>query len=205
MSLEFTFALGAIVLRLLQVLAGALFCWLGYRLFALVPTQESGAEITVADQLKANFSRVGPGVFFSIFGAAILIHGIGHPPTFSLKEGMSLAPSPGGIQGTAAPGERSVVIAGSGESVGDNLVRQTARNEVLQHIRFINRMDALVRTDLRPSDRSDLAVHEREIKLKLMRSVWEAAWGDPASFEGWARDNGSGPPNDQAKMFYASK
>ena len=211
MSLELTFALGAIVVRVLQVMAGALFCWLGFKLFALVPGADSGAEMSFSNQMKMNFTKVGPGVFFSVFGAVILIHGISNPPTLSIREGSDVAPASGSGSAsqaaTASPAraERTVVVAGSGQNSGDDLARQTLRNDVIQHIRFINRIDAFLRADLKAFERNDLAVQSREIKLKLMGLAWGPAWGDQPTFESWARDNSSGTPNQEARAFYSSK
>ena len=166
--------------------------------------------MSFSDQVKVNLSKVGPGVFFSIFGAAILVHGISHPPTFSLREGPLPVGAPGSpgmspVASGSAPQERAVMIAGSRQEVDSQLAQQTTRNEVIQHLRLMNRLEALARTDLTAADRNDLAIHGREIKLKLMRSVWDSRLGDAAQFEAWARDHGSGAPNSAARDFFNSK
>jgi hypothetical protein len=55
--------------RLLVVGTGALSIWLGYLLFRAVrATGESDAHIKLPGDVTVMLTRVGPGVFFALFG-----------------------------------------------------------------------------------------------------------------------------------------
>lgn len=59
--------------RLTAVLIGGLAIYLGYRLFSLVPKEKVAAgTVTLPGGIKVNLSRVGPGAFFAVFGAALI-------------------------------------------------------------------------------------------------------------------------------------
>ena len=63
--------------RLLIVAAGALSIYLGYRLFLQMPSRPKGDEggegkVTLPGGISIFISRVGPGVFFGLFGAAVI-------------------------------------------------------------------------------------------------------------------------------------
>jgi hypothetical protein len=42
------------------------------------------------------------------------------------------------------------------------------------------------------------------VKAALMRSVWDAEWGDPAAFEAWATGLSPAVPNDAARGFFVA-
>ena len=59
--------------RLLVVLAGALAIYLGCRLFIDMPKAERGSgKANLPGGISIFLSRVGPGVFFSLFGAIVI-------------------------------------------------------------------------------------------------------------------------------------
>src|SRR5262245_58943366 len=59
--------------RILVVGAGALAIYLGYRLFVNMPEHDKGSgKVVLPGGISIFLSRVGPGVFFSLFGAVIL-------------------------------------------------------------------------------------------------------------------------------------
>src|SRR5207244_11253076 len=51
-------------------------------------------------------------------------------------------------------------------------------------------------------DRKDIERMSRQIRLSIMRGVWQAARGDPADFEAWVRDPGGHVPNAPAFTFF---
>lgn len=63
--------LGRIVERSFIAAGGLLALWFGYRLFSIISTDRSRAELEGAGfALKAE--RIGPGIFFALFGACLL-------------------------------------------------------------------------------------------------------------------------------------
>jgi len=59
--------------RILAVLVGALSIYLGYHLFLSVPEhQDSEGKIVLSGGTSVYLNRVGPGVFFALFGGGIV-------------------------------------------------------------------------------------------------------------------------------------
>ena len=59
--------------RILSVLIGGLSIYLGYRLFLKIPQQtDSSGKIILPGGISIFLSRVGPGVFFSLFGTLVV-------------------------------------------------------------------------------------------------------------------------------------
>lgn len=58
--------------RILSVGAAAMTIYFGYRLFVLVPTQQNSDGKIALPNFSVVLTKVGPGVFFALFGAAIL-------------------------------------------------------------------------------------------------------------------------------------
>lgn len=184
MEVTMVFALGVLAVRVGMLVAGVLFCWFGYRLFAQT-NSHGGAEISVKDALKLNIHHVGPGVFFSLFGAAILVYSIHKAPTLEVHE------TPGSIKKTAIAGVQS----------DTQILNDNARLlQVREQIAFINRLAASGAVS--SSDQVDLARLTRGVKLSLMRSLWSVSWGDYAEFEAWAFDPESRVPNAAAREIF---
>jgi hypothetical protein len=84
MPTEEIFAIGRVVERLIICLwAGASLTY-GWNLFRVGVVDQQSAELSVKDW-RANLKRVGPGVFFALFGAAILV--------FSLHSSLKMEPT----------------------------------------------------------------------------------------------------------------
>ena len=73
--------MGRMLERLLVVFFAGVSVYLGYRLFVQVPTlRDSSGEVKFPSlNMTAKVTRVGPGVFFAIFGVAVLLSSYIHP------------------------------------------------------------------------------------------------------------------------------
>jgi hypothetical protein len=71
MSTEQFFALGRIIERLLICAFGGISLVLGWNLFRVGVVTQQTADLS-AKGWRVNLQRVGPGVFFALFGTAIL-------------------------------------------------------------------------------------------------------------------------------------
>ena len=79
--------------RLLIALSGTLAIWLGYRLFLSMPLVDRGTgKLQLPGGISIFISRVGPGVFFALFGAGVLAYG--------LHQAVQIAVSPPGAVGS---------------------------------------------------------------------------------------------------------
>ena len=80
--------------RLVIALSGALTIWLGYRLVLSVPLAARGTgKLQLPGGISFFISRVGPGVFFALFGAGVLAYG--------LHQAVQIAVTPRGVVGSS--------------------------------------------------------------------------------------------------------
>ncbi len=196
MSLDLVFALGVVATRLLQILAGVLLCVLGYKLFERVPASPGHAEITLGEHLKLNLSKLGPGVFFALFGAAVLIQALLSPLRF--ERSTAVAATAG-----AAPGERLLISGARGPAAGGAVTPAGLGADALaQQLRFLNGLPALRRDGLPMEQQVAFELGQREAKLALLQCGWQADWGDAAEFGAWARGGGGAAPSSAASALW---
>jgi hypothetical protein len=185
--------------RILGVLIGGVLIYFGYRLFLSLPGRrgsESGSgEFSFARGNKIKLSKVGPGVFFAIFGAGLVV--------FSLVKPVSLTVSPRAAKGTSAP-KPGVIAASEFKFVGAVSVpetdedRERMRAETQRDIVALNR--ALEGANA--AGRPDLERAVSRAKLALMEPLWAEDWGEPADFRDWLDKRGSPPAKSQAAVDY---
>ena len=78
--------------RLLGLLSGALCVVLGYRLFINLPEKtDSSGKVVLPGGVSIWLSRVGPGIFFALFGAAIVAYSFAS--TVRVTNEQNVAPS----------------------------------------------------------------------------------------------------------------
>jgi hypothetical protein len=170
--------------RILAVAIGGMSIWLGYRLFIALPQQRDGSgSFKLPWNISIVVSRVGPGVFFALFGAAVV--------AFGLHSAVSVT-----AERTVAPGgavSETMSMRGMGlgaATTGETLAVQRLRAEV--QVRFLNALP--LRNDLGPKEQRSIEDQLATIKLALMRAVWDRDWGDAAAFAAWI-DSGSAEPS----------
>jgi hypothetical protein len=170
--------------RLVAVLFGGMAIYLGYRLFLLVPDRRGGeGRFTFPWDVSVVLARVGPGVFFALFGALVV--------------GTSL------VRGVEwRDGEVAFHGAGASLAVPEAQARDAARVELLRDIALLNNISGYLRGNLPEQDRSLIERAIPRIKLALMKPVWgdpAKGWGDPAEFERWQEGFESDPPPARLK------
>jgi hypothetical protein len=161
-----------------------------------LPEVEPGAgRVKLPGGISIYLTRVGPGVFFSLFGAVIIALSFYFGITASETRGVESQLAGGPPVST----QRSFTGAAADAAGSDPQSRQVERATVERMIRDLNRVPALMRDDLAPRDR-DLVQTLDQSKLRLMREVWDAeAWGDYVAFERWWREGaGADPPPEIA-------
>ena len=190
--------------RLLAIGAGLLSIYLGFRLFLALPEVEPGAgRIKLPGGISIYLTRVGPGVFFSLFGSIIIALSFYFGVTASETRGVTAESVAGGTVST----QRSFTGAAADAGASDPQSQEVERATVERMIRDLNRVPALMRADLAPRDR-DVVQTLDQTKVRLMREVWNAAaWGDYVVFERWWRAGaGADPPPEiaaAAAVFHA--
>jgi hypothetical protein len=185
--------------RLAIVLIGGMAIYLGYRLFLAVKAEAEGeARITLPHDVTVMVSRVGPGVFFALFGSLVVVASLYFSIRYSDPERSysGMAPS---LSAAGAEGAVPMAAAESDEALA------LARLRLRQEIEFLNRLPGLLGPGLSEGQRETAARHVREIKLRLMASVWADDWSDPDSFRLWAEGGaaaGEGEAFESARAFY---
>jgi hypothetical protein len=188
--------------RLLAIGAGLLSIYLGFRLFLALPEVEPGAgRIKLPGGISIYLTRVGPGVFFSLFGSAIIALSFYFGVTASETQGVPVENQLAG--GGTVSTQRSFTGAAADAASADPQGRQVERVTVERIIRDLNRVPALMRADLAPRDQ-DLVQTLDQTKMRLMREVWDAeTWGDYGAFERWWRAGAGAEPPPQSAAAVA--
>jgi hypothetical protein len=186
--------------RLAIVLIGGLAIYLGYRLFLAVKAEAEGeAKITLPHDVTVMVSRVGPGVFFALFGSMVVIASLYFSISYSDADRNVVYMAPAG----QATGETAAAVTTASPLQGETLALERLR--LRQEIEFLNRLPGLLGPGLSQGQRATAMRHVREIKLRLMASVWADDWADPAAFRLWAEDGAVAEDSDafaSARAFY---
>lgn len=186
--------------RFIVVAGGCLAIYCGYRLFLAMPSAEKGTgKLELPGGVSIHVSRVGPGVFFSLFGAVIL--------AFSYHYGVSVdnsgiaaapaqqvAPAPGTAVASAEPRRTTFSGMAGTPSVEPDASTLVA---VAIDIERLNRAAARLDPALDATTRSDIRRSLRAARVALMQANWsDAEWGDRATFVTWLAAGEPLPPPD---------
>jgi hypothetical protein len=194
--------------RLLIVLAGAASIYLGYRMFLSIPRAKTVAEtgegkLELPGGVSIYVTRVGPGVFFGLFGAVILAFGLYHGLSLEVREQRAAA-APGGAT-TAAPVATVVTERklSSAMPSGSPNVDDTERTGTLGTVALLGRLavglDGPGGRGFAAQQRNDFAGGLTDARLRLLASVWdEPAWGPYSAFARWVQEGESGAPPSRA-------
>jgi len=167
--------------RITAVLIGGLAIYLGYRLFVSVPElKDSDGNFKLPWNISIVMTRVGPGVFFALFGTAAVC--------LSLLRPLNINPDTG-----------SATYAGERAAVTDSDSRADSRALLRRDIAFLNSIPRQLRPDLSSQDRKDIERSLRRTKLLLMKPVWgqpNEGFGEFSVFESWVESGERDPPPD---------
>jgi len=178
--------------RLLVVIAGGLAIYLGYRLFIAMPNAERGSgKVNLPGGVSIFLSRVGPGVFFSLFGAVVIGLSLQFGVSFNDAATVVMAENSAqrsfsGIAGAPVPELAAVEV--------HREVEPYERDRVVAVVAALNRVESALPANLPPTDRINLRYALRDARERLLVSVWDPAWGDMAAFRDWIKENEPDPP-----------
>jgi hypothetical protein len=187
--------------RLLIVLAGGLSIVLGYRMFLAIPRagKDGEGKIELPGGVSIYVTRVGPGVFFALFGALIL--GLG------LQQGLKLEtrqqrPALDAKATGEAPGVATVLekryssLATAGASTQQREAERTsALDTVAQLGRLATTLDGPARGGgLSSQQRLDFGLALADARMRVLASVWDERWGPYTEFVRWAQGGESDQP-----------
>lgn len=166
--------------RLTVVLIGGMAIYLGFRLFLKVPEhRDSTGKVALPWDISIVMTRIGPGVFFALFGTVAV--------------GLSLIrPLEINSQGTAPSSVRYI-----GKQTPGDHARADARALLRKEIARLNTIPQLLRADLPEHERDPIERSIARVKLLLMKPVWgdpNEGFGDIAEFEHWVDAREPDPP-----------
>jgi hypothetical protein len=171
--------------RLLGLLAGGLCVVLGYRLFVKLPEKtDSSGKVVLPGGVSIWLSRVGPGIFFALFGAAIVAYSFASTVKVTNEQ---TGPSP--RASTATTGEAPAISRQEIAAMSDRSA-EPAKGEARRQQLMVLRGTL---ADAASPDRDRLVVGLQMAKMLLLRGAWDSAWGDPARFQSWI-NTGAVPP-----------
>jgi hypothetical protein len=182
--------------RILATACGGFSIYLGYRLFqgGSSARTRSSAHFALGEKASIDLTKVGPGVFFALFGASVV--------ALSLWRGISTGPANGGkgVYYSGAQPETSKDV----QAVTEHEL-SAARKQLAGNIAILNSLSTILKPDLPAERRADIELAVPEIKLALMKSVWDRRWGDPILFSDWVSKGASGTPPaglEKAAAYY---
>jgi hypothetical protein len=182
--------------RLLGLLAGGLCVVLGYRLFVKLPEKtDSSGKVVLPGGVSIWLSRVGPGIFFALFGAAIVAYSFASTVKVTNEQ---TGPSP--RASTATTGEAPAISRQEIAAMSDRSAEPAkgeARRQQLMVLRGtladLNATIDRLGRDAASPERDRLVNGLQIAKMLLLRGAWDPAWGDPARFQSWI-NSGAVPP-----------
>jgi hypothetical protein len=115
-----TIVLGAFQ-RMLGILIGGMLVYFGYRLFLSLPGKRGrdggSGEFSLGRSSKVKLSKVGPGVFFAIFGAGLIAYSFAKPMKVNIPATAANAPHAVAAPNAAtAPKTNTSTVAAAGFS-----------------------------------------------------------------------------------------
>jgi hypothetical protein len=169
--------------RLLGLLSGALCVVLGYRLFINLPEKtDSAGKVVLPGGVSIWLSRVGPGIFFALFGAAIVAYSFASTVRVTNEQNVPRASSD--TPGEALAMRRQEIAAMAGRAARSDTSEQTII-ELRGAMADLNAAIDRLGRDAAPPERDRLIAGLQNAKVLLLRGAWVAAWGDPARFQSW--------------------
>lgn len=192
--------------RILAVAIGGIAIYLGYQLFLRVPEQrDSQGRVTLPGGITVILSRVGPGVFFALFGAAVVAYGLHEAVSFTRETSV---PATDQRTGTAPVARETFGGFGPAAPGGvDSLEARRLRARL--DIEFLNGLPRLLRHDLGDEQQRTVGARVTSLKLEVMKPLWAQDWGSFPSFKEWAEGGAHAPvPNGletAAAYFHAGQ
>jgi hypothetical protein len=197
--------------RIIGILIGGMLVYFGYRLFLSLPGKrgrdDGSGEFSLGRSSKVKLSKVGPGVFFAIFGAGLIAYSFAKPMKVNIPAPTQTAPAPsvGNASGAAsAPSAGTGEVAAGFSYIGAVSAPETdedrarMRTETQQDIIVLNR--ALDGTNA--SERPQVERAVVRAKVALMEPLWAEDWGELKDFRDWLAKGGTPPAKTQPAVDY---
>jgi len=171
--------------RVLGVLIGGIAIYLGYKMFMEMPGRKEDSEgrAELPGGISIYVSRVGPGVFFALFGTAII--------GFSFLTPMQFFPDSSDAKEQTSGSSKEIAKV---SYLGKSGTQQVSNEEREQVIRDLGRLTLLEKQlesgnfQLSDSQANGLLISLQRVKRQMLQSVWdEQKWGEYQKFKDWLK------------------
>ncbi len=176
--------------RIIVVIIGGLSVYLGYRLFLHVPSQKDGqGKISFPGGISIIVNRVGPGVFFALFGAGVVALSLYHGVVYYQETGKKPAKT------ETASNSQVEFFSGlmQGGSNKDKNSIHRRRRELRLEVEFINSLSSIAKAGISEQNLEYFNDRRSSIKLALMSMVWQSDWGSFDDFKLWVESGAADP------------
>ncbi|SEA66230.1 hypothetical protein SAMN05660964_02107 [Thiothrix caldifontis] len=182
--------------RILGVLIGGFAVYLGYRLFIELPIQtDSSGKVILPGGVSIYLSRIGPGVFFALFGAMIVGASLLSKIELVSHESRTTQDTAGNTTAFNKTQEIRGMASGTPGTASEQARMMTeARTQI--YTLNVDWVKAL-RPDLHADDRKILDLAHDYSKQKILRAIWQDRWGSFTTFEQWVNNGATLPPPDE--------
>ncbi|HUO98997.1 MAG TPA: hypothetical protein VMU01_10030 [Rhizomicrobium sp.] len=178
MDIQRTLILTRSLERILVSLIGAMAIFLGYKLFATATTAEGVANFKFSEVTIA-MSHTYPGVFFALFGAALIVFTAMRPVEWERKNAKGDESEEESIRSMIAAPQFSIAAPAPNEVATEGVVKSLAD--------MANGLDTTPASIKRK-------VALREARVALMGSGWKREWGRTEDFRDWVYNFAEGDP-----------
>ena len=176
--------------RIIVVIIGGLSVYLGYRLFLHVPSQKDGqGKISFPGGMSIIVNRVGPGVFFALFGAGVVALSLYHGVVYYQETGKAPAKTETALHSQV---EFFSGLMQGGPNKDKNFINRR-RRELRLEVEFVNSLGSIVKAGLSEPDLRYFNDRRSSIKLALMSMVWQSDWGSFDNFKLWVESGAADP------------
>ena len=191
-NFELTLLLVRAVERLMSVAIGGLSIYFGYRLFLNLPNLPTGdGSLSLAGKTALTLTRVGPGVFFSLFGATVVAVALKTTSTWEKIE---------------QPGSSTIRYSAAAPTtpIATQPALPVRRDVVERTIGDLNAVPSLLAAHVDDAKRRHVQMAIDEAKLALIRSAWSNDWGAWEDFHRWTLSGGEPPAaaGEPARIFH---
>ncbi len=191
-------ALSAIIVsraaeHLLAAIIGLFAVFFGYRLFLNMPHRREGeSKVELPGGVSIYVSRIGPGIFFAVFGTALVAYGVSRPVDYrqAMSNAAPSAATPGAPASSSSQRQYSGMMPG-GSAAGSSSSAAVPREPVVKTLAVLA---AEVSKSPPGTQRNERQIALREARVSLMQQSWRTEWGNPEVFNRWVYDEAEQDP-----------
>ena len=173
--------------RLFAVIVAALCIYLGYLLFTKLPEKsDSSGKVILPGGISIYLSRVGPGVFFALFGSIIIIYSIITQLEINPKSQKNAE-----NKNDSLKVESSIKYMSSMEGIMNSVQLEEYRSKTVGQIRKLDQFDKSLQNYLDGIDGiekqliQDIVLMMPDIKKNMIVNIWSEKWGEFDEFHRW--------------------